>query len=69
MKGEVRAHLLAGFLVLDAVSLAVAEPEFGVVIVTFAKPFGLEDVLQDGFSENALHLALPLEGLGQVLFL
>ena len=32
----------------------------------FTQAFGLEDVLQDGFSENALHLALPLEGLGQV---
>ena len=40
VEGEVGAHVLAGLLVLDEVALAVAEPELGVVVVSFAEAFG-----------------------------
>ena len=66
MQREVGAHFLAGLIIDDAVALFVTEPELGIVVVPFTQAFGLEDVLKDGFPEDALYLALAFQGLCQV---
>ena len=66
VQDEVRTHELAGFLVADTIAVLVTEPVLRLVVYPFAEPLVLEHILQDGFSEVALHLVLALKSLGQV---
>ena len=67
MQCKIGPHRLAGLIIDNAVALPVPQPELGIVVPSFRQILGLENILQYGLSENALHLALSLQSLGQIL--